>query len=855
MHKIIFGLCLNMVVFMNYNKYYGGQQSPFTQISDSLLENVDKSRIKTGILYDRVFPFARLDKFGTETIDTTGFEHFRQSYSELYNSHYHPQGHLVSPDDWDDILDWNRFNGNTPVGIMDMKFNQLKPNAVAKNMLIYRKGLLYDNPQQHENPFSERNLQMATLLGESIETGTTVLKLNPDLVLSNTGRRVEHVEIKMNDRDDTYYLRNGDSLAVEFNDEGVVNVNTTVYFTNGESFKSESAVEVVKKAVAKEGSTNTGNKVKLSHQPCLKETVNADIPFTGYDETVPTLGQVEVNYFYHYDAADTSGCTIKKVKKPIIVLDGFDPTDKRDATWIYEHNFRYYNEKNEVSNFADEQRRAGFDIIIINMPSYQTGVRNVALPDGSEAHIGTLRRAGGDFIEINAMALIKVIQNLNKELASVNSKEKLIVVGPSMGGVISRYGLSYMEKKGMDHNCRLWFSWDATHLGSVLPIGNQYFIESMAGLGLKNVKDIIARQINSPASKQELSHHMLAKSVQPEGAPEFKDRFYAGMDSMGWPQNTRKIAMISGAVKGLSQPGGKAGGTALEFKLKMNKVPKLLLFNIGGLFLDPNFIRAKISFSPSAEMGKTEVLDMKVLGFPTTKKLAEPFARSNNSLDLIQGGWYPGFQEIRDSTRDKLYGFFKWVANPQFLNVVDNHCHQPSVNTLAFGQGPFPNPNRKWDDDLSVTNFNCGDEKETPWDAWYAPEENLRHDSLTNEYAWRMRDEMNGIQMPQPKVVRNVAIEGNAGTLCVGETRTFTVPKPNKQTYYNWQISDENIQIVEGQGTASVTVKYTGGSIAKCNISCTAVSNCYTYQITGLTLDKFNTKPEETLITKIDPRP
>ncbi|MEO7309196.1 MAG: hypothetical protein ABIX01_02270 [Chitinophagaceae bacterium] len=853
MHKIIFGVCLNMAVFMNFNKF-NGQQSPFTRVSDSLLENVDKSGVKTGILYDRVFPFARLDQFGRKSVDTTGFDHFRQSYSELYSGHYHPQGHLVSPENWDEILDWNRHTGILPVGVMDMKFNQLKPDAVSRKILIEHNGLFYNNAAKKENPFMERNLKIATLLGESIETGKTILRLDPDLVLSNTGRKIDHIDLKVGSGERVYSMYPGGSTAVDFDEEGVIHVNTKVYFTTGESFSSESAIEVKKRTTSAE-ITQPDSRVKLSHQPCLQETVRADIPFTGYDETVATLGQVEVNYFYHYDPSDSSGCTLKKIRKPIIVLDGFDPTDKRDATWIYEHNFRYYNGKNEVANFADEQRRAGFDIIIINMPSYQTGEKNIPLPDGTEAHIGTLRRAGGDFIEINAMALIKVIQNLNGQLASQGSKEKLIVVGPSMGGVISRYGLSYMEKKGMDHNVGLWFSWDATHLGSVLPIGNQYFIESMAKLGLKNVKDIIARQINSAASKQELNHHFLANSPEPEGAPEFKDRFYAGIDTMGWPQHTRKIAMISGAIGGIPQPKGKAGGTAFDFKLKMNSVPRLLLFNAAGLFLDPNFIRAKISFSPSAEMGSTEVLDMKVLGFPVQKKSALPFEHSQNSMDLIQGGWYPGFQEIRDSTKDKLHGFFKWMAKPQFLDVVENHCHQPSVNTLAFGQGPHPNPNRKWDDDLTKVNFNCGDEKETPWDAWYAPDENLRHDSLTYEYAWRMRDEMNGIHMPQPKVVRNVTIAGNKGSVFAGEIRTFTIPTPDKQTYYNWNLSNTALEVIDGQGTATITVKYTGGAADKCDIGCTAVSNCYTYQINGITLNSFKTKPEDVLITKIDPKP
>jgi len=838
MNKLIMGGVIHLFLFLNVPKIQTSN-SPYTHVVDSLFMHVDKSKVKTGILYDRVFPFARLDKFTSK--DTTGYDHFRQAYSELYTAHYHAKGHLLSPDDWDDIVDWQRFKKTLPIGVMDMKYNQTKTNALEKHLLIRKGDEFYSNPNTTESPFEERRLQAASLLGSEVEVGLVEVKLVSEALLLNAGQSIEHVDIKIGKDGKKYSLQPGDSVNIDFDHEGLVNVNTSVYYKNGESFSSESAIEVRRSATA---SMSQGNLPTLSHQPCHKETVTADIPFLGYDEATPIKGQVEVNYFYHYDASDPTGCMQKPIKKPIIVLDGFDPTDKRDATWIYEHNFKYFNPKNEACNFADEQRRAGYDIIIVNMPSYQTGERHIALPNGGEAIVGTLRRAGGDFIEINAMALIKIIQNFNASLAAQHSNEKLIIVGPSMGGLISRYALAYMEKKNMDHNCRLWFSWDATHLGSVLPIGNQYFIESMAGLGLRNVKDIISRQINSPASKQELNHHMLAKSNEPEGAPAFKDRFYEGMDTMGWPQKTRKIAMISGAINGASQSGGKAGGTAMDFKLKMNDVPRLLLFNVVGLFASPNFINATVSFSPSEQMGKSEVLRMKVLGIPQEKRYAEPFANSRNSMDLIQGGWYPGFQEIRDSTRDKLKGFFKWVADPRFANVVDNHCHQPSANTLAIGQGPFPNPERKWDDDLTKVAFNCGEEKEIPWDAYYAPEVNLRHDSLTYEYAWRMRDEMDGIPMPQPKTKRDVTIEGSTAVMNANETRTYKIPTANKQTVYNWSVSNPNIQIVSGQGTPEITVKYMGGSNNISDINCTATSKCYMYKINGITLKDTSTSPQ-----------
>lgn len=109
--------------------------------------------------------------------------------------------------------------------------------------------------------------------------------------------------------------------------------------------------------------------------------------------------------------------------------------------------------------------------------------------------------------------------------------------------------------------------------------------------------------------------------------------------------------------------------------------------------------------------------------------------------------------------------------------------------------------------------------------------------------------------MPQPKVLRKVTITGNATPVYIGETRTFIIPTPNKQTYYNWNTNNPNMQITDGQGSATVTIKYIGGINGTCDISCTAVSNCYTYQISGLTLSKFNDQPINNLLTKSDLKP
>ncbi len=835
MIKLLSGLSLFFGFIFNSKNVSIDTRSSYTKLVDSLLQNVNKSAVTSGILYDRSAPFARLDAFEPAK-DTTGFQHFRQAYTDLYMAHYNPIGKLISPDDFDDMSDWQSFRKIIPVGVMDMRYQMLNDLAIKNKQLVKRNGRLDNNPYSKGSPFITKRLQIATLLTDKVKPGLHTIKWIPQMLLANTGLKVDSVNLSFSNGMGSYTLTANDSAVVDFQEDALVNLHATVHLENGNTFNSTSMVEV-EKAV----SMRSEYIPSLPVGACRRETVVADSSFEGYDELTPLKGQAEINYYYRAGINDATNC-VKPLSKPVIVLDGFDPTDKRDADFIYRYNFRYITRDGRTSNFADELRMQGYDVIIINMPCYQTGTRNIILPDGDSMEIGTLMRAGGDYVERNAMVLVKVLTNIREELAAQGSKEEVVIVGPSMGGVISRYALCYMEKHKLDHNCRLWVSWDATHLGSVFPIGEQEFIKAMAGMGLKGAKDGINQQVNTTASKQELNHHHLAEDVSPRGAPGYKDRFYSAMSNIGFPEKCRKIAMISGAINGTLQPQGEAGGTAFDFKLKMNKKPRLLIFNVLALIANPDFIKANIRFTPAMKDGNSpsQVFSMKILGISTKTKMAMPFPLSNNSVELIPGGWYPGFKEIRDSTRTKMKGIFNWLVDPQFVNVIENHCHQPSANTLALGLGPHPNPNRKWDDDLSKINFNCGEEKETPWDAWYAPETNLRHDSLTYEYAWRMMDEINGKPMPQPKIVRQLTINGNTGLMVPGETRRFGIANRDTTVKYSWKISDTRLAIIAGQGTDTITVQYNGNMSGYCTIECSGEGNCYNYTANAITLQKFD---------------
>src|SRR5207237_3221799 len=130
---------------------------------------------------------------------------------------------------------------------------------------------------------------------------------------------------------------------------------------------------------------------------------------------------------------------------------------------------------------------------------------------------------GEKYIERNELLQVKLIKKLNQELRDNGSTKKLVIIGPSMGGMISRYALAWMEKNKMAHNTSTWISLDAPHNGANVPIGAQKYLEFFANNGNKGAQETLQKQLNNPAAKEQLLHHYLSYTVEPNGAPGLRE--------------------------------------------------------------------------------------------------------------------------------------------------------------------------------------------------------------------------------------------------------------------------------------------------------------------------------------------
>ena len=392
-------------------------------------------------------------------------------------------------------------------------------------------------------------------------------------------------------------------------------------------------------------------------------TITANIAYQGFGEPQAYFGQGEYEIFL--DNVDGV------LDRPVIVLDGFDPGDGRGIGALYA-SLSYGGQ-----NLADELRNLGFDIVVLNAPNYVT--------DGYE--IG----GGGDFIQRNAMVLIALIQELNTQK---QGEEELVVLGPSMGGLIARYALAYMEQEGLPHETRLYLSFDSPHRGANIPIALQYLINYFAVVGgdpmAQATVDFV---LNSTAAKQmlvdHLSGHLLAGSdleqdpnlLLPAGAPNFRDEFQQELDALGFPQNVRNVTMINGAVDGtnIGSPGMEVVNTSVEVDA-LTDIDIALYFtpeagqNITVTDVATFFIGIPVStFSADAQSPATsDGVD------------SAPGGTGNISAALAGGGGSPVLQEFIDALNQDEYSF---IPTMSALAIDTDNWHGPA----DLSASPFDN--------------------------------------------------------------------------------------------------------------------------------------------------------------------
>jgi hypothetical protein len=230
-------------------------------------------------------------------------------------------------------------------------------------------------------------------------------------------------------------------------------------------------------------------------------------------------------------------------RKIIIYVPGFDPLFRmpklaRSASDVYNGMIKQPDIAN-LLNFGYE-----FHVIMFNDPT-----RNIIS---------------------NAQDLISYINFLKSSMA--DNKNQFVVIGESMGGLVARYALSFMEttiyttdlsnpQPERMHNTRLYISIDVPNQGANVPLAFQHLYDKykIFGIMFSAQFNVFSREnklfLDADAAKQMLIYHVDTKTGGGNYTQHpMRTTFLNQLAAVGnYPIHLKKVALTNGLMSGAGQ--------------------------------------------------------------------------------------------------------------------------------------------------------------------------------------------------------------------------------------------------------------------------------------------------------------
>lgn len=243
--------------------------------------------------------------------------------------------------------------------------------------------------------------------------------------------------------------------------------------------------------------------------------------------SIPSTTQHSGGTYSIYRSAFDNTITINNIRKPLIWVEGFEIDQPVSIAQNY----------SLISNggLASQLHAQGYDIVVLNYNDPK------------------------DYIQRNARLLEELIQNINN---GKPNNEQIVVMGYSMGGLVSRYALVEMENNNIDHKTRLYISYDAPHKGAHIPVSIQTLALTFNGTTWRTMFPELADLIdtfNSPAATQMLKYRVTGATGPNQNIPvstthtAFMNEINSLNSNRGFPVNCQSVALSLGSWSGIPQ--------------------------------------------------------------------------------------------------------------------------------------------------------------------------------------------------------------------------------------------------------------------------------------------------------------
>lgn len=726
-----------------------GDNRPYTEIFDTWFRNIRYDTLSTKILYDRVVPFADLENKNGYSNDTLDKTDFIQAYSELHRaSSSDMKVFSMNVENLRDNINLSSNDSTIQLGIIYSDFSIIDTNSFYDGRLLIIDSTVYVNDTNTRNIFINKNTFLSSALSKTLYNNLSItFNLNNLFMFNNTNKDINKIMIDYDNGQGfvSYNISNGIMITENINylDYGNKIVTIKIITSSNDTLTSKSKINLLQ--------TSKTSLYYVEHE------VYADEPF----ESIYGKGEVRI----YYSNSDTI------LRKPILIVDGFDPLDTRR----FDHDIaddsadnkggiwgllKYVNNSDTI-HLGEELLEKGYDIVILNFPFYTTYNIN-----GNTEYIF----GGADAIQRNAKVCEKVINTLNLMLKNNGSQEQLVVIGPSMGGQITRYALKTMENNignydYRGHNTRLWVSLDSPHQGANIPLSVQHFLYFFGyQCGNEYARHNYLNNFQSVAAIQMLIHHIqLSLSLYTS--------YYNEINQLGFPDLLRKVAIANGSLNG-TLTGCPKLLTLDAYSLFNKNIAKLRMLANGG-----DKVRVFYGYHPKYSLLKPYEVFVKT-------------PSGQCSYDAAPGGKLGSFYAIAKTLVKMKFHGLPLVA--PYLNE-SYHCFIPTKSALAYDKTITNNANlcedlfQNWNRDLVA-------EGVIPFDNYWGPiNANMEHVTFNKWLHEWFNKEL------------DTYIQGERELNLCG-TYQYVISNYQQGTNIEWTCSN-NLQIVSAPNSPTLSIK------------------------------------------------
>ncbi|MEM6967045.1 MAG: hypothetical protein AAF573_19945, partial [Bacteroidota bacterium] len=345
---------------------------------------------------------------------------------------------------------------------MMMEFDYITIKARDNHLLEWSEGQMHDVPNRTSSPYAQDTCFAMTALQQQVKGSAFHFVLPRELMFTNLPKGIQQMQINFDNGEGFQPYKMGRIEKVNYSTPGRKAI-ILQYQYNDRNIRITTFVEVEK-----------------GHH--LTKGPESGMPYDKDNPEEVSLPGVDLSIF--------SACADGKVRRPLIVIEGFGGTTTPDN--LFDDILDELNSNGlSLEDWLNEQE---YDLIWVDYQDAFASISN------------------------NANAIIRAIEWVNARKHADGSNEPNVLIGASMGGLVCKLALLQMHnEQGKNAEVERFFTFDAPLQGANYPIGIQAFLldllDQASNVGASTASlDFAVQLLNSPAAVDLLKTRVLLNS-------------------------------------------------------------------------------------------------------------------------------------------------------------------------------------------------------------------------------------------------------------------------------------------------------------------------------------------------------